>query len=107
MATLVHRRIRAWPESKALTRRRVAKSAAGSRDDQTESIGLFSRIMEIAFAVPVAVISSIVQLLIYAGPALMFPFLPFLTPIFAAPFVILVSLSILAFGAVLSAMGML
>ena len=107
MATLARRGIQSWPEPKALAGRRVAKSVVGSRVDQTESIGLFTRIMEIAFAIPVAVISSIVQFLIYAGPALMFPFLPFLTPIFAAPFVIVFSLLILAFGAVLSAIGLM
>jgi hypothetical protein len=110
MASITHRpAIQTWLEPNAKSRSRIQKSLVRREAvERTESIGLLERIAGIAIAIPAAVISSIVPFLLYAGAILLFPFLPFVAPLlFAAPFVLLLSLSVRAFGAVLTAVGWL
>jgi hypothetical protein len=111
MASITHRpAIQTWLEPNAKSRPRIQKSLVRREAvERTEPIGgLLERIAGIAIAIPAAVISSIVPFLLYAGAILLFPFLPFVAPLlFAAPFVLLLSLSVRAFGAVLTAVGWL
>jgi uncharacterized membrane protein (DUF485 family) len=109
MASLAQRpAVQTWLEPKVVSRPRVPTSLTRPKAaEQTKSIGLFEQIVAIAAAIPAAVISCAIQFLLYAGSILLFPFLPFLTPLFAAPVVLLLSFSVLAFGAVLTAIGWL
>jgi hypothetical protein len=70
-------------------------------------VGVVGQLVELAVAIPAAIISAIVPFLLFAGAILLFPFLPFLAPIFTAPFVLLLSLTVRVFGAVLAAVGWL
>jgi hypothetical protein len=109
MASIAHRpAIQTWLEPKAESRPRVPKPLARQRAvEQTKSIGLFEQILELAIAIPATVISCGVQFLLYAGAILIFPFLPFLAPLFAAPLILLFSFTVRAFGTVLTAIGRL
>jgi hypothetical protein len=109
MASLVHRpAIQTWLEPRALPRAKASTAPARpTAVEQSQSIGVFDQIVAIAIAIPATVISCVVQFFLYAGAVLLFPFLPFLTPLFAAPIVLLLSGTVLAFGAFLTAIGWL
>jgi hypothetical protein len=110
MASVAHRHaLPAWLEPKAKPRARRPKALVRREAvDQAKPVGLVEQFVELAVAIPAAVISSIVPFLLYAGAILLFPFLPFLAPLFlAAPLVLLLSLTVRAFGAVLTAIGWL
>jgi hypothetical protein len=110
MASIAHRdALPAWLEPKAKPRPRTQKALVRPKAiDRAKPVGILEQLMEFAVAVPAAVISSIVPFLLYAGAILLFPFLPFLAPLFlAAPLVLLLSLTVRAFGVVLTAIGWL
>jgi hypothetical protein len=109
MASLVQRpAIQTWLEPRALPRSKASEALARSTAvKQAQSIWVFDQIVAIAIAIPAMVISCGVQFFRYAGAVLLFPFLPFLAPLFAAPVVLLLSGTVLAFGGFLTAIGWL
>jgi hypothetical protein len=105
MATLVHRSaVGDWAEPQTAKRLHVKQPQAVAH---TRSQSLLERIVEVLIAIPATIVSGSLQFLIYAGVVLLFPFLPFLMPIFAAPIILLLSGSVVAFGAFLTAIGWL
>lgn len=110
MASIAHRNpLPTWLEPKAKSRPRTSRALVQQPEaiDRVRSVSVVGQLVELAVAIPAAIISAIVPFLLFAGAILLFPFLPFLAPIFAAPFVLLLSLTVRAFGAVLAAIGWL